>query len=416
MPGEHRVNAPDDWCDTAIKAATTELRGAVRALTPEPHSKGTGVYSYRLADYLDQHGRKIFSGQIPPFSLWEAATQSESAALKKFGEAAAGRGLLKTGAQLLKNATTADAHAGALLLRLIRPLHPNDMRPALWVAEHANLSSPRGTSLLVDALRETGAGAGLAALIQRDSAAHAGKGDLASISFLIGSLHQAGADEQVAALVASDPVSCADTADWGIFFLLTTLRDIGAAERLAPLAERAAAGDDMIYPSYTAALFDALRDVGAEDQIGALVARGPAAHADMSEPLFEVLDLITALHAAGADEQAALLAKRATAAADPDDLVSTSELLTALHYADGDHLIPDRLIKGLAARADVSDAHEVSGLAAGLRRPGMLLPGVTYIKSIYIGLLRDRFPEAISADRGRAAGARCRPGGLAAWL
>lgn len=370
LPGEHRASAPDDWCDTAIKAATTELRGAVRALTPEPHRHGTGVASYRLADYLDQHGRKILGGQIPPLALWRAATQSNPSVQVDFGEAAANRGLLKMGAQLLKNATVADAHAGAQLIRMMHSLHPEDMRPAGWVAEHASLAGPRRVSLLLDALREAGAGTGLAMLIRRDPAAHADMRDLASVSFLIGSLHEAGADEQVAALLASDLVSGAETADSGIFFLLTTLRDIAATEQLVLLAERAVAGDDMIYPAYTAALLDALRDIEAEEQIKALVARCPAAHVDMQEPLYEVLDLITALHKVGADEQAAVLAKRAAAVADPVDLVSTSELLTTLDDVGCDQLIPGRLVNGLAARADITDAHEVAMLLESLASIG----------------------------------------------
>lgn len=370
LPGEHRANAPDDWCDMAIEAATTELRGAVRALTPEPHKQGTGVSSYRLADYLDQHGRKIFADQIPPLALWAAATQSDPAVQKKFGEAATDHGLLKIGAQLLKNATVADAHAGAQLLRMILPLHPDDMRPASWVAKHADLSDPRGVSPLLNVLREAGAGAGLATLIQRDPAAHAEIGDLASAGFLIDSLHQVGAHGQVAALLASDPVSYTNMADSGILFLLMTLRDIGATEQLVPLAERAVASDEMIYPAHTAALLDTLYNVGAEEQIETLIARDPAAHVDISEPLYDVLDLITALHKVGANEQTAVLAKRATAVVDPDDLDSTSSLLTTLHDADADQLIPDRLIKGLAARADITDAHEVAILLESLATIG----------------------------------------------
>ena len=124
----------------------------------------------------------------------------------------------------------------------------------------------------------------------------------------------------------------ADTADSGIYFLLTTLREIAATEQLRILAERATASDDMAYPEYTAALLDALRTIEAEDQVKALIARRPAVHVDMDEPLYEILNLITALDRVGADEQVAVLAKRAVAAADPDDLMSTSELLpTTLH-------------------------------------------------------------------------------------
>lgn len=362
LPGEHRASAPDDWCDTAIKAATPELRGAVRALTPEPRRHGTGVFSYRLADYLDQYGRKILADQIPPISLWKAATQSDPSVQMQFGKAAVDRGLLKMGAQLLKNATVADADAGAQLIQMMHSLHPEDMRPACWVAEHASLVGPREASLLLSALHEAGAGTGLATLIQRDPIAHADVRDLASASFLIGSLHKAGADDQVAALLASDPVLSADTADSGIYFLLTTLHEIAATEQLRILAERATASDDMAYPEYTAALLDALRTIEAEDQVKALIARRPAVHVDMEEPLYEVLNLITALDRVGADEQVAVLAKRAVAAADPDDLMSTSELLTALHDVGCAQMIPGRLVNGLAARADITNAGEVAML------------------------------------------------------
>lgn len=361
LPGEHRVGAPDHWCDTAIKAATTELRGAVRALTPEPRRQGTGIASYRLADYLDQYGRKILADQIPPLSLWKAATQSDPSVQMQFGKAAVDRGLLKMGAQLLKNATVADAEAGTQLIQMMHFLHPEDMRPACWVAEHASLVGPRKVSLLLSALCKAGADTGLATLIQRDPAAHADVRDLASISFLIGSLHEAGADDQVAALLATGPVLSADAADSGIYFLLTTLREIGATEQLGLLAEGAVASDEMVYPAYTAALLDALRDIEAEEQIKALIARCPAVHVDMEEPLYEVLNLITALDRVGADEQVAVLAKRA-AAADPDDLVSIAELLTTLHDVGCDQLVPGRLVNGLAARADITNAQEVAML------------------------------------------------------
>jgi hypothetical protein len=181
LADEQRVIAPDDWCDTAIKVATTELRGAVRALTPVPHRQGTDVASYQLADYLDQHGRKIFAAHIPPTALWAAATQSDPAVQRKFGEAAANRGLLKTGAQLLKNATEADARAGAQMLGIMHPLHPDDTRPAAWVAEHADLTDPGSVSFLLNAMRKAGADAELAALIQRDPASHVDMSDLVGL-------------------------------------------------------------------------------------------------------------------------------------------------------------------------------------------------------------------------------------------
>ena len=107
-------------------------------------------------------------------------------------------------------------------------------------------------------------------------------------------------------------------------------------EQLTGLAERAVANDDATSPSWTADLLTALHDIGADGQIAALLARNPAAHADLTdqEPPDAILDLITALYQVGADAQVTALAERAVASADPDDLLSTSELLIAMH-ADG---------------------------------------------------------------------------------
>jgi hypothetical protein len=143
LADEHRVSAADDWCETAIDIAATELRGAARALTPEPHRQSTQVASYRLADYLDQHGQKIFAETIPPPEFWAAAMHSKADVQAYFGAAAADRGLLKTAAQLLKNATEANAFAAIRLVRIMQPLHPADTRAAALAAERANLTNPR---------------------------------------------------------------------------------------------------------------------------------------------------------------------------------------------------------------------------------------------------------------------------------
>ena len=60
---------------------------------------------YRLADYLDQHGRRHRKSQFPPAGFWAAAADHASpddqAAL---GDAAHARGLYRDAAQLHKNA------------------------------------------------------------------------------------------------------------------------------------------------------------------------------------------------------------------------------------------------------------------------------------------------------------------------
>ena len=61
-----------DWWDTALDYATRELKGAVRALEPVPPERGLGVVGYRLADYLDQHGRATRWAVSIASSVWDA--------------------------------------------------------------------------------------------------------------------------------------------------------------------------------------------------------------------------------------------------------------------------------------------------------------------------------------------------------
>lgn len=368
LADEHRVSAADDWCDTAIDTAATELRGAVRALTPIPEKQGTQVWSYRLADYLEQHGRKIFAGKIPPPEFWNAATHSKPNVQARFGAAAADRGLLKTGAQLLKNATEADARAAVRLLRIMQRLHPADTRAAAWAAARADLTDPGDVAMLIGTLHEAGAHMQLEELLQRDPAAHADMRDLDGVSSLIEALHQAGATAQVSAILARDPAANADTTNGRIIFLLHALHEIGATEQVAALAERAVASDDATSPSWTAALLTTLHDIGAGAQIAALLALDPAAHADLteSEPLDAIHELITALHQVGADAQVTTLAERAVANADPDDLHSTSALLFTMHAVGREQLVRDLLRSDPVARVNPAETSVVADLLYSL--------------------------------------------------
>ena len=74
LTGAQRTKPIATWRDTALDWAATELRGAVRALQPVPPPVGTGVAGYKVADYLDQHGRRTRQDQLGPASLWDALT------------------------------------------------------------------------------------------------------------------------------------------------------------------------------------------------------------------------------------------------------------------------------------------------------------------------------------------------------
>ena len=141
---------------------------------------------YRLADYLDQHGRAHRQDQIPPAEFWAAAarhaTPTDQAAL---GDAAHDRGLSRAAAQLHKNAATAgNLHAAYYLTK---PGHyfRADVRPVCWAAAHVSLDDPDGVATLLDRLRAAGAHEQATALLHRDPAAHVSLDDSFGVARLL---------------------------------------------------------------------------------------------------------------------------------------------------------------------------------------------------------------------------------------
>ena len=158
---------------------------------------------YRLADYLDQHGRAHRASQIPPAEFWSAAAAhaapGDQAAL---GDAADARGLYRDAAQLHKNAA-ASGNPGAVFYLSHPPACLRaDPRPAHWAAAHVALDDPDGVAVLLDSLRKAGADEQAAALLARDPAAHVPLDDPDGVASLLDRLREAGADEQAAALAA----------------------------------------------------------------------------------------------------------------------------------------------------------------------------------------------------------------------
>ncbi|MQY08883.1 hypothetical protein [Actinomadura macrotermitis] len=66
---DQRAALHDGWPAGAWEYATRRLHGAVRPLQPVPPDDGVGIAGYRLADYLDQHGRTTRTEHIPPAAL-----------------------------------------------------------------------------------------------------------------------------------------------------------------------------------------------------------------------------------------------------------------------------------------------------------------------------------------------------------
>ncbi len=97
------------------------------------------------------------------------------------------------------------------------------------------------------------------------------------MAWLLDRLREAGADEQAAALAdrAAAHVALDDPAD--VAWLLDRLREAGAQEQAAALAERAAAHVPLDDPARVARLLGSLREAGAQEQAAALADRLPGA-------------------------------------------------------------------------------------------------------------------------------------------
>ena len=247
----------EDWLEQALAYTAVPCKGARGPLTrirPRParhaaRNRGDQPASmaaaagplYRLADYLDQHGRAHRASQIPPAEFWSAAAAhaapGDQAAL---GDAAHARGLYRDAAQLHKNAAASGNPDAALYLSHPPACLRADPRPAHWAAAHAALDDPGAVAGLLDSLREAGAHEQAAALAgpgppptppsttrapwpacwtacgrrartsrpprwPARAAAHAPLDDPDAVAWLLDRLREAGAHEQAAALLARDP-------------------------------------------------------------------------------------------------------------------------------------------------------------------------------------------------------------------
>ena len=172
----------EDWLEQALAYTAVPckgVRGPLTRIRPRParsritgpgsgggdeqtaggQASIAGVPLYRLADYLEQHGRAHRKGQLPPAGFWAAAARhafpGDQAAL---GDAAHDRGLYRAAAQLHKNAAAhGNPNAVFYLMPTLRTHFRADVRPVHWAAAHAALDDPGAVAWLLGRLREAGA-------------------------------------------------------------------------------------------------------------------------------------------------------------------------------------------------------------------------------------------------------------------
>jgi len=411
----------EDWLEQALAYTAVPCKGARGPLTrirprpasriarnrrDQPGSMATAAGPlYRLADYLDQHGRAHRASQVPPAEFWSAAaTHAAPGDQAALGDAAHARGLYRDAAQLHKNAAASGNPRAVSYLGRPPACLRADPGPAHWAAVHAVLDNPYHVASLLARLRQAGGHEQAAALLARDPAAHAPLDDPGAVASLLTRLRQAGADEQAAALAdqaaghapLDDPLGVdillavlqkagadeqaavlADRAaahapldDPGrVASLLTRLQEAGADEQAAALADRAAAHVSLEDPGGVASLLTRLRQAGADEQAAALLARDPAGHVSLEDP-GGVASLLTRLRQAGADEQAAVLLARDPAAHAPlDDPLGVDILLAALQEAGG-YEQASALADRAAAHAPLDDPGRVASLLTRLQEAG----------------------------------------------
>ena len=199
----------EDWLEQALTYAAVPCKGVPGPLTcirprpprsrpARPGSRDggeqplagptgpTGGPVYRLADYLDQHGRQHRKSQIPPAGFWAAAaghvSPADQAAL---GDAADARGLYRDAAQLHKNAAAAGNLRAASYLSGRPPCLRDDARPVRWAVAHAALDDPGAVAELLHKLREADAQDQVTALLDRDPAARVSLDDPHGVARLL---------------------------------------------------------------------------------------------------------------------------------------------------------------------------------------------------------------------------------------
>ncbi|MDX3867561.1 hypothetical protein [Streptomyces europaeiscabiei] len=351
----------DDWLEQALHYVTAPCNGIPGILTPVKagtarnqrnrrstinHTRAVHGPQYRLADYLEQHGRRHRAEMIPPIDFWTAATaHAHPTDLTTLGDAAWSRGLYRDAAQLHKHATThGSPRAASALINHLHTLHPTDQHPVQWATAHVRLDDPGAVARLLAELQE---------VWEQDV-------DERSVIplFLLNS-HALLAERAAAHMPLDDPVA--------VTRLLTELREAQAQEQTTALAERAAAHVRLDDPGAVARLLAELREARGQGQTTALLTRDPAAHVRLDNP-DAVAVLLAELREAQAQEQATALAERAVAHMPLDNPVAVARLLAGLREAQAQEQATALLARDPAAHVRLNNPDAVTRLLTGLRK------------------------------------------------
>lgn len=377
-----------NWLGQAFSYTTKPSNGTLGMLTRIRPRPGTvqANQAYRLADYLDQHGRRARRNAFPPAEFWTAAEDFAAPdALGRLAEAATGRGLFRQAARLRKRATIhGDAEAAMLLAGWLLSLQPGDHRPLLWIADNTPLYHPVALLRLLAGFSKDGSTDAVARLLARSPADHVCLDDARDISDLLSGLRIYGAEEQVAALLARCPAAHVSLAHPGA--LARLLLELGATEQSAVLAARLAAVSP---PTNLRAVTTVLSDMDLNEvsrrvfkthalamkrQVLAMLARDPAAHFPLQDPrdLAELLCALTRLaelRISGAKDQVVrLLARDPASHVMVNDVSAVWDLAHELASAGARGQVATLVARYAAEHSATKDARKIADLLDMLRR------------------------------------------------
>jgi hypothetical protein len=348
-----------EWWDSALTYATRELKGAVQALEPIPPQDGYGVAGYKLADYLDQYGRRERRADLGPASIWDAmfAHTRSSGALERLGDSACARGLYRHAAIFWTKAVREGSTGAALrLIELLRNLDPDSARRAAqWSSDYINFSDARAVAELLIALRTAGAHEAVTKAATA-AAGQVGLRDAGAVGKLLSTFNSFGARNAVDLLLARDPVRHADlTNALTANTLLKSLERVGATDAVLALLARV----PIKSVSRSASAVSADARAGAAVQI--------AMNTEIND-IQAVARTLQTLKALNAYDIANDLAVRTAQHVDIADPVAVASLLDVLYKAEVTGAITILLARDPVHEVSLNNPAAITNLLRALRR------------------------------------------------
>ncbi|MET8682931.1 hypothetical protein ABZV77_01845 [Streptomyces sp. NPDC004732] len=222
------------------------------------------------------------------------------------------------------------------------------------VAGAADLE-PGALPWLIGALRQAGADRAARDLLALDPAARTGLTDVGTVSRLLQVLGEAGDEDGVRTVLGRSPARHIDVVGHPDFFDITSvlcgflvaLRELGAEEEFAVLAERVAEGADLEDAEAMASLLDLFHHTGRPELVRRVLARQPVTGLFYEDPE-ELRGLLCALLAIGADAEFEALASEVVSHVPLTEPDAVGEVVVLLWELGGERALAPLMAAALA--------------------------------------------------------------------